>query len=229
MNDYYRLLEVNYNEPTQIIINACKKKIFEYKALPYLNEQEKEILKLIKKSYYIFTNPELKQKYDELYIKNITNNNQNILTNRNASEDVTLFSGAQAKENTIFFNESESIPYGSNEINNNNFEINNNQNLNNSFFEFPNDNQDINNQFINDPIRHNQNIDIRSSKKNIQNQNYLVDRIFNFQSTNNNYNLKNNELLRPKNAGLSSDEVVEFDKPMDYQETSDFLPYNFDS
>jgi len=205
MDDYYRLLEVNYNEPTQIIINACKKKLFEYKALPYLNEQEKETLKLIKKSYYIFTNPELKQKYDELYIKNLTNNNQ------------------------IFTEESESIQYEINN-NNNNFEFNNNQNLNNSYFEFPSDNnQDINNQFINDPIRYNQNLDIRSSKKNIQNQNYLVDRIFNFQSTNNNYNLKDNELLRPKNAGLSSDEVVEFDKPMDYQESTDFLPYNFDS
>jgi len=210
MDDYYRLLEVNYNEPIHIIMNACKKKLFEYKALPYLNEEEKEIQKLIKKSYYIFNNPEFKKKYDDLYIKNILNNNQNCDNN----------------QDTMFFQESVSLFPQSNEINN----FDNNQNLNNSYFEFPSDNnQDTNNQFINDPVRQNQNLDIRSSKKNIQNQNYLVDRIFNFQSTNNNYNLQDNELLRPKNAGLSSDEVVEFDKPIDYQESTDFLPYNFDS
>jgi len=70
---------------------------------------------------------------------------------------------------------------------------------------------------------------MRSNKKSADNQNYLVDRIFNFQNTNNNYNIKDNELLRPKNVGLSSDDVIEFDKPIDYEESTDFLPYNFDS
>lgn len=207
MDNYYRLLEVNYNEPTQIVINACKKKIFEYKALPYLSDDEKNILKQLKKAYYIFNNPEFKKKYDEIYLKNFNNN---------------------LEFNNLEFNNNQNNSY---------FEFNNddnqetNQTVNTSYFEFPNnDNQEINNQFIKDPRRNNQTADIRLNKKNIENQNYLVDRIFGFQNTNlNKYNVQQNELLRPKNAGLSSDEVVEFDKPIDYQESSDFLPHNFDS
>jgi len=189
MTDYYRLLEVNYNDPIEVIIGACKRKLFEYKALPYLNNEDRGIQKLIKKSYYIFTNPEFKKKYDDFYIKNIQPNEiQNI------------------DQNDIL---------GDNFVNN--------------YFEFPINNPEANTQFINDPVRNNQNHDMRSNKKSADNQNYLVDRIFNFQNTNNNYNIKDNELLRPKNVGLSSDDVIEFDKPIDYEESTDFLPYNFDS
>ena len=76
---------------------------------------------------------------------------------------------------------------------------------------------------------------INNRKKNLQNSNYMVDRIFGFNSNNvSSINLKHNELLRPKNVGLSSDILPEFDKPIDYTETNtsktkDFLPYNFDS
>lgn len=70
-----------------------------------------------------------------------------------------------------------------------------------------------------------------SRRKNIQNPNYIVDRIFGFTPSNNpqTLNINHNELLRPKNAGLSSDNVPEFDKPLDFKESKDFLPYNFDS
>lgn len=70
--------------------------------------------------------------------------------------------------------------------------------------------------------------EIRSSKKNTQNQNYLVDRIFSFQSQTN-FDLNHNELLRPKNVGLSSDDTPNFDKPMDYDESTEFKPFNFDT
>jgi DnaJ-class molecular chaperone len=76
---------------------------------------------------------------------------------------------------------------------------------------------------------------INNRKKNLQNSNYMVDRIFGFNSNNvASINLKHNELLRPKNVGLSSDILPEFDKPLDYSETNtsntkEFLPYNFDS
>uniref|UniRef100_A0A6C0D9Q2 J domain-containing protein n=1 Tax=viral metagenome TaxID=1070528 RepID=A0A6C0D9Q2_9ZZZZ len=70
--------------------------------------------------------------------------------------------------------------------------------------------------------------EIRSSKKNTQNQNYLVDRIFSFQSQTN-FDLNHNELLRPKNVGLSSDDTPNFDKPLDYDETTEFKPFNFDT
>ena len=68
-------------------------------------------------------------------------------------------------------------------------------------------------------------------KKNIQNPNYLVDRIFGFVPSNNPQalNINHNELLRAKNAGLSADHVPEFDKPLDIKESTDFLPYNYDS
>jgi DnaJ-class molecular chaperone len=74
--------------------------------------------------------------------------------------------------------------------------------------------------------------DINSNRrKNTQNPNYIVDRIFGFTQTNNSQilNIKHNELLRPKNVGLSSDNLPEFDKPLDFKESKDFLPYNYDS
>jgi len=67
-------------------------------------------------------------------------------------------------------------------------------------------------------------------KKNMQNSNYIVDRIFDITLNNNqSININHNELLRPKNVGLSSDKIPEFDEPLDFKESSDFLPYNYDS
>jgi len=143
MEDYYRLLEVNYDSSIEVLNNAYKKKLYEYKSLPFLSEIDELNIKNIKKAHVIFNNIEYKQIYD----KHLEN-------------------------------------------------------------KFPNE--------------------IRSNKKNLQNQNYLVDRIFNFQ-TNNGYNLNHNELLRPKNVGLSSDDKLEFDKPLDYEESNDFQAYNFDT
>lgn len=144
MEDYYRLLEVDYEASVDAINNAYQQKILEYKSLPFLSDLDKHNLKEIKKAFIVFNNKSYKKTYDE-YIKNKI---------KTQSE--------------------------------------------------------------------------RSSRKNPQNQNYLVDRIFNFQS-NPNYNLKHNELLRPKNVGLSSDDQVEYDKPLDYDESADFKPFNFDS
>jgi DnaJ-class molecular chaperone len=144
MEDYYRLLEVDYEASVDAINNAYQQKILEYKSLPFLSDLDKHNLKEIKKAFIVFNNKSYKKTYDE-YIKNKI---------KTQSE--------------------------------------------------------------------------RSSRKNPQNQNYLVDRIFNFQS-NPNYNLKHNELLRPKNVGLSADDQVEYDKPLDYDESADFKPFNFDS
>ena len=144
MEDYYRLLEVDYEASVEAINNAYQQKILEYKSLPFLSDLEKHNFKEIKKAIFIFNNKKHKKTYDE-YIKNKI---------KTQSE--------------------------------------------------------------------------RSSRKTPQNQNYLVDRIFNFQS-NPNYNLKHNELLRPKNVGLSADDQVEYDKPLDYDESADFKPFNFDT
>lgn len=144
MEDYYRLLEVDYEASVEAINNAYQQKILEYKSLPFLSDLDKHNFKEIKKAIFIFNNKKHKKTYDE-YIKNKI---------KTQSE--------------------------------------------------------------------------RSSRKTPQNQNYLVDRIFNFQS-NPNYNLKHNELLRPKNVGLSADDQVEYDKPLDYDESADFKPFNFDT
>jgi DnaJ-class molecular chaperone len=144
MEDYYRLLEVDYESSLETINNAYQNKINEFKFLPFLSDLDKHNLKEIKKAFVIFNNFEYKKTYDE-YIKNKIKNT----------------------------------------------------------FE-------------------------RSSRKNPQNQNYLVDRIFNFKSASK-YNLQHNELLRPKNVGLTSDDVIEYDKPLDYEESTDFKPFNFDT
>jgi curved DNA-binding protein CbpA len=69
--------------------------------------------------------------------------------------------------------------------------------------------------------------DTKLSKKTSLKQDYLVDRIFSFNSSHTNYNLKHNELLRPKNVGLSSDNTDEFEHIK--KNNNDFKPYNFDS
>ena len=71
----------------------------------------------------------------------------------------------------------------------------------------------------------------QSKKKNMQNPNYIVDRIFGFVPNNapQILNINHNELLRGKNAGLSADNIPEFDKPLDFKESTNFLPYNYDS
>jgi DnaJ-class molecular chaperone len=144
MEDYYRLLEVDYEASVEAINNAYQQKILEYKSLPFLSDLDKHNLKEMKKAFIIFNDKAYKKTYDE-YIKNKI---------KTQSE--------------------------------------------------------------------------RSSRKTPQKQNYLVDRIFSFQS-NPNYNLKHNELLRPKNVGLSADDQVEYDKPLDYDESADFKPFNFDT
>lgn len=144
MEDYYRLLEVDYEASIHAINNAYQKKMLEYKSLPFLSDLDKHNLKETKKAFIVFNDVNYKKTYDE-YIKN------KIKTQSD-----------------------------------------------------------------------------RTSRKTPQNQNYLVDRIFNFQS-NPNYNLTHNELLRPKNVGLTADDQVEYDKPLDYDDAADFKPFNFDS
>jgi len=66
-------------------------------------------------------------------------------------------------------------------------------------------------------------------KRNMQNSSYISDRIFDMNIHNKTImNIEHNELLRPKNVGLGSDNAPEFDKPLDFKESNDFMPYNFD-
>jgi DnaJ-class molecular chaperone len=153
MEDYYRLLDINYEASIDELNDSYKNKIIHFKSLPFLTDNDKEQLKNIKKAYVIFNNHEYKKTYD------------NYLQNKFKKEVNT-------------------------------FEDNN-----------------------------------HSRKKTIQNPNYIVDRIFGFTPNNNqqSININHDELLRPRNVGLSSDSIPEFDKPLDFKESTDFLPYNYDS
>jgi DnaJ-class molecular chaperone len=72
--------------------------------------------------------------------------------------------------------------------------------------------------------------ELNTSRKKNNNQNILFDRIFSLSNKVENINLTHNELLRPKNVGLSADKEIEFDKPIDYEDnqSNNFMPFNFD-
>jgi DnaJ-class molecular chaperone len=68
-----------------------------------------------------------------------------------------------------------------------------------------------------------------NKKDNIPND-YLTNRIFsNFNTRKNNINIDHNEMLRPKNVGLSADIEIEQDTPLEFEKTKEIMPYNFDS
>lgn len=150
MEDYYKLLDIHYEASNDELNNACKNKIFHFKSLPFLTDNDKEQLKNIKKANVIFNNLEYKNTYDQYLLKKYKK------------------------------------------------EI--------STYEEPN-------------------------KKKTLNLNYISDRIFDFIPNNNTQimNIQHNELLRAKNVGLSSDNTPEFDKPLDFEESKEFMPYNYES
>ena len=80
-------------------------------------------------------------------------------------------------------------------------------------------------------INNSDNFYIGHKKKNIDKQNYLVDRIFEVQTNNSTpkINLSHNELLRPQNVSLSSDKKIEFDKPLNFVKNNDIKAFNYDS
>lgn len=153
MENYYKLLDINYEASIDELNDSYKNKIIHFKSQPFLTDNDKEQLKSIKKANVIFNNPEYKKIYDK-YLQN------------KFKKEVSEF-------------------------------------------------EKIN----------------QSKKKTIQNQNYIVDRIFGLSSNNDKQlvNINHDELLRPKNAGLSSDNVPKFDKPLDFKKSDDILPYNYDS
>jgi DnaJ-class molecular chaperone len=150
MEDYYRLLDIQYEATIEEINEAYKNKINEFKFLPFLTENDKKRLKDIKKANIIFNNTEYKKIYDE--------------------------------------------------------------HLNNKFKKEMNKIEDN-----------------KLGRKMNYNHNLLFDRIFSIENNIGNLNIKHNELLRPKNVGLSSDIEPEYDKPLDYEENNNpILPFNFD-
>jgi len=64
MDDYYKILNVEYNATKEQIISNYEKIMMEYKVQPFISENNKTKIKLIKKAYFVLTNDEYKKTYD---------------------------------------------------------------------------------------------------------------------------------------------------------------------
>jgi DnaJ-class molecular chaperone len=67
--DYYKLLNLNYNSSLENINNVCNLKLAEYKFLPFFTENDKKKIKQIKTAQFIFNNPKNKKIYDQHILK----------------------------------------------------------------------------------------------------------------------------------------------------------------
>ena len=64
MDDYYKILGIQYNASITDISNSFNLKIFEYKALPFLTDKDKQSIKNLKKAFFVLSNDEYKKTYD---------------------------------------------------------------------------------------------------------------------------------------------------------------------
>ena len=64
MEDYYKILDLTSNATIDEIIENYNNLINNYKHQPFLTENDKQKVKLIKKAYYVLTNSEYKKIYD---------------------------------------------------------------------------------------------------------------------------------------------------------------------
>ena len=65
MEDYYKILEVNYDSSMEDINKSYNKKLMEYKILPFLSEEDKNKIKELKKAFLVLNNKEYKLTYDK--------------------------------------------------------------------------------------------------------------------------------------------------------------------
>lgn len=78
MEDYYKILNVDYNSTKDEIIENYEKLMVNYKIQPFITENDKTQIKLIKKAHLVLTNDEYKKTYDtNLKLKQKHNENQN--------------------------------------------------------------------------------------------------------------------------------------------------------
>ena len=64
MDDYYKILNVEYNASKDVIISNYDKLMIEFKIQPFISENDKTKIKLIKKAHFVLTNDEYKKTYD---------------------------------------------------------------------------------------------------------------------------------------------------------------------
>lgn len=64
MEDYYKILNVEYTASKDEIIASYNKLMINYKIQPFITENDKTQIKLIKKAHFVLTNEEYKKTYD---------------------------------------------------------------------------------------------------------------------------------------------------------------------
>ena len=64
MEDYYNILNIEYNATKEQIIASYDKLMINYKIQPFISENDKTQIKLIKKAHFVLTNDEYKKTYD---------------------------------------------------------------------------------------------------------------------------------------------------------------------
>ena len=64
MDDYYKILNLEYNASKDEIILNYNKIMLEYKIQPFISDNDKIKIKLIKKAYFVLINDDYKKIYD---------------------------------------------------------------------------------------------------------------------------------------------------------------------
>jgi DnaJ-class molecular chaperone len=192
MEDYYKILGIQYNASNTDISNSFNLKMIEYKCLPFLTDKDKQIIKNLKKAFFVLSNEEYKKTYDNSL--KITNNNLTQTTNN--FNNFNQISGVESGNYYSWTSEISSQPIQNNNINQSTNNINQ---TNNNINYIGTSNTGT------------------GTKKQLFNHSYISDRIFSLNgNSNGNNNVSNSEILRPKNVGLSSDVKIDYDTPIDY-------------
>jgi DnaJ-class molecular chaperone len=86
MDDYYKLLNIDYDANLDEINNAYNLKMVDYKLASHVSDEDKEEIKKLKKAHHILNNNEYKVTYDKS-IKNKINKDQTKEQNKMQTKD----------------------------------------------------------------------------------------------------------------------------------------------
>ena len=186
MEDYYKILGIQYNASITDISNSFNLKMIDYKCLPFITDKDKQSIKNLKKAFFVLSNDEYKKTYD------------NSLKQQAPKKEVKEIKQISGIESGTYFS-------WTSEINPTNSANSGRTNMANSTQNKPvgtiestgttgtgTKKQLFNHSYISDRI-----FSLHGNN-------------------NNNNTVTNSETLRPKNVGLSSDAKIEFDTPIDY-------------
>jgi DnaJ-class molecular chaperone len=209
MEDYYKILGIQYNASITDISNSFNLKMIEYKCLPFLTDKDKQNIKNLKKAFFVLSNDEYKKTYDNSLkqqtnqqTKQQTNQQTNQQSTKQTNQQTNQISGIESGNYFSWTSEISSQPVTN--TTNNIGTMGSSSNIG--------------------TVGSSSNISTVGSssntgtgtKKQLFNHSYISDRIFSLNSNNNNNTVSNSEILRPKNVGLSSDVKIEYDTPIDY-------------